>query len=217
MESFNEKLKLLRKAAELSKADLARRAGISQSSLSRFEHVDLKRRRLPHPGTLAALARALGVDRAELETPDILAGRVSRGRLACRATHEGWAPAHVAESAVIAGTPRVGAGTTIGHFVVLDALHDDIIIGPGCELGAGVHVLTRAVGKNGNVLTGPVKCGSHVVVGSNAMLLPGTVLGDGVVVLPGTTHGLGALLKAPSEVADGDGLPRAPDGADPTC
>lgn len=184
--NFAEKLKSLRQAAELTQTELARRVGLATSTLSRFE-ASQTQRRLPSEATLNALASALGVEREALETHDVKARNAAQGRLACRAGHRGWNPAAVAETAVIAGLPRVGEGSTIGHFAVLDALHDTIEIGTDCVIGDGVHVLTQIVAKNGNVLTGPVKCGNNVTIGANAVLLPGTALEDGAVVLPGTT------------------------------
>lgn len=193
IKTFAEKLRAVRRAAGFSQAELARRVGLSVSSLSRFEARPAQRR-LPDATTVRALAAALDLDPAELETPDLVLNGRYTGRLACRAGHSGWSPKHVAESAVIAGVPKVGQGTTIGHFAVLDASHGEITIGEDCEIGDGVRILTRAVRKNGNALTGSVKCGRNVVIGSNAVVLPGVELADGTVVLPGTTCGLGDLL-----------------------
>jgi transcriptional regulator with XRE-family HTH domain len=187
--TFAEKLQHLRRLAGLTKTELFKRSGISVASLSRFESADPAQRRVPSAGMLRVLAASLGVDAGALETPDVLAGLGFRGRLARLATHSGWRPSRVAETAIIHGAPKVGKGTSIGHFVVLDALHGDIDVGTDCEIGNGVQILTRVVQQNGNVLTGPVKCGNNVTIGSNAVLLPGAELDDGEIVLPGTIYG----------------------------
>lgn len=194
-QTFAEQLRRAREAAGYSMADLARLSGVSPTSLSRYETTDPAKRRLPSGPVLSLLARVLGVSRATLETPDVLPR--ARTHLACRAKHAGWLPAQVAATAVIAGTPRVGEGTTIGHFVLLDALHDSIEVGNNCKIEHGAHLLTRVVGKYGNVLTGPVTCGNNVTIGSHAVLLPGSELADDAVVLPGVICGMGSLLDDP--------------------
>jgi transcriptional regulator with XRE-family HTH domain len=55
--AFEQRLKTFRLAAGLTKAELARKAGVRQTSLSRYEDGWAR----PRPATFASLARALGV------------------------------------------------------------------------------------------------------------------------------------------------------------
>jgi len=188
-ETFAQRLTRLREAKGLSKTDLAKAADVGQSSMSRFEHRDPAQRRLPQAGTLEKLAEGLSCTVAALITDDVRRAHAGGGRTACRANHEGWKPSYVADTAVVLGKPKVGEGTTISHFVVLDAGIDAIDIGEGCEIGNGVTMLTKVTLLDGEDLTGAVKCGNNVVIGPLAILLPGTDLPDRAVVPPGSVVG----------------------------
>lgn len=62
---FGERLRALREERALTQAALARAAGLSQGNLARIENGD----RSPTLGSLAKLARALGLTLAELVEP----------------------------------------------------------------------------------------------------------------------------------------------------
>ena len=61
------RLRELRAAAGLRQGDVAAAAGLSESAVSHLE----AGRRAPRPGTVAALARALGVAPADLVAPPV--------------------------------------------------------------------------------------------------------------------------------------------------
>jgi transcriptional regulator with XRE-family HTH domain len=63
-----ENLRRLRASRYLSQSELAAKAGISKPTVLRLERGDC----LPHPRTIRALAAALGVEPAELATPEEL-------------------------------------------------------------------------------------------------------------------------------------------------
>ncbi len=58
-----EKLKRLRRGSGLTQAELADKAGISQSTIAQIETAE---RKTPHPRTLKKLAEALGAEPFEL-------------------------------------------------------------------------------------------------------------------------------------------------------
>lgn len=65
MDSFGQKLEALRKRKKLSQKQLAEKAGISPSYLSRVER---GKRNIPHPNILKKMAAPLGMTEAELLT-----------------------------------------------------------------------------------------------------------------------------------------------------
>ena len=65
--TIGERIRETRKAAGLSAAALARRAGVSEPAIWNWE----RQGRQPHPGTLAKVAEALGV------TESLLANRTA--------------------------------------------------------------------------------------------------------------------------------------------
>jgi len=58
-----EKLRRFRRGAALTQSQLAKKAGVNQSTVAMIEG---ERRPNPHPATLGKLARALGVRAADL-------------------------------------------------------------------------------------------------------------------------------------------------------
>lgn len=64
-EDFGERLKRLRKAAGLTQAALAERAGVSLNSVSRWEIGD----RQPSWESVVALSKALGVETSAFDRP----------------------------------------------------------------------------------------------------------------------------------------------------
>ena len=102
-----------RRAAGLTQAELARRAGISPSYLSRIESAAWERGGpLPADGVLRALARALGVSSVEM----VALGRAVRDR---QRPGSGLGLAIVQDVAAAHGgqvfaAPRPGGGSVIG-------------------------------------------------------------------------------------------------------
>lgn len=97
----------------------------------------------------------------------------------------------------IVGEPRIGEGTWIGAFTVIDG-SGDLEIGTGCELSAGVHVYTHSTAarcvseRERPIERRPTRIGDHVYIGANAVVLMGStighhsIIGAGAVVLEGT-------------------------------
>lgn len=83
----------------------------------------------------------------------------------------------------------IGERCSFGGNVWLHA-HDKIEIGDDCMLAFGVNVataghITSTLIMNRSYISKPVKIGSNVWIGLNAIILPGVCIGDGSVVAAG--------------------------------
>lgn len=113
----------------------------------------------------------------------------------------------------IVGNPRIGEGTWIGAFTVIDG-SGDLTIGAGCDISCGAQIYTHSTvrrcvsGRSFNEIDrAPVRIGDRVFVGANATVLMGVTVGDGAVISAGAvvTHDV-----APSTVVAG--VPATPIG-----
>ncbi|MGE5197246.1 MAG: acyltransferase [Deltaproteobacteria bacterium] len=99
----------------------------------------------------------------------------------------------------IIGQPKIGKGTWIGAFTVIDA-QGGLSIGKGCDISSGVHIYTHTTVKRciserkyPGINKRPVKIGDFVYIGANATILMGvsvghhSVIGAGCVVKEGTS------------------------------
>lgn len=115
-----------------------------------------------------------------------------------------WAGVEIAEDARIVSSVRiltsgrvvVGSGSFLGHEVLLVGGDASIEIGPNCDIGPRVMIVTgshedggeaRAAGRG---FSRPVRIGAGVWVGAGS-----TILGD-VEIGEGTTIGAGSLVNA---------------------
>lgn len=100
----------------------------------------------------------------------------------------------------VVGEPRVGEGTWVGPFCLLDG-SGGLTIGSGCDLAAGVHVYTHSTaarcvtGRAVDTERAPVVIGDRTFVGANAVVLMGVTIGSGCVI------GAGAVVT--EDVPDG--------------
>ena len=116
----------------------------------------------------------------------------------------------VAPTATLLGKKlRVGEGTWIGHYCVIDAQLAPLTIGKWCDISSGVHIYTHSTHlrcpEAGEKVIGPVMLGDHVFLGANSVLLPGTKIGDhsivGVLsVLKGKFPPHSLIVGAPAEL-----------------
>ncbi len=63
MATTGEKLNRLRRSKGMTQAELSQASGVAQSTIT---HIESGKHERPHPGTLRKLARALGVEIADL-------------------------------------------------------------------------------------------------------------------------------------------------------
>jgi acetyltransferase-like isoleucine patch superfamily enzyme len=91
----------------------------------------------------------------------------------------------------IVGDPRIGVGTWIGAFTVIDG-SGGLTIGDGCDISTGAHIYTHSTvrrcvsgRKYDHVDRAPVVIGDRVFVGANAVILMGVTIGEGAVVSAG--------------------------------
>lgn len=117
----------------------------------------------------------------------------------------------------IVGNPKIGAGTWIGAFTVIDG-SGGLTIGEGCDISTGVHIYTHSTARRcvsgrsyDHIDRAPVVIGDRVFLGANAVVLMGVTIGSGAVVGAGSvvTHDVppGAIVggvpaRVIGEVAD---------------
>ena len=100
----------------------------------------------------------------------------------------------------IIGKPKIGKGTWIGAFCLIDG-QGGLEIGKGCDISSGVHILTHSTVKRciserryNQVDRAPTKIGDYVFIGENATILKGTEIGHHSVI------GAGAVVKENSRI-----------------
>lgn len=95
--------------------------------------------------------------------------------------------ASIYDSSVVIGDVRVGEGTWIGPFTVLDG-SGGLIIGSYCSISAGVQIYTHdtvewALSGGGKpAVKAPVTIGDRCYIGPNAVISLGVEIGDGCVI-----------------------------------
>ncbi|MBI1861514.1 MAG: acyltransferase [Deltaproteobacteria bacterium] len=94
----------------------------------------------------------------------------------------------------ITGDPKIGRGTWIGAFTLIDGL-GGLTIGEGVNVSSGAQILSHSTSKRCvsqrrvDIEKAPTVVGDHVFIGSNAVILMGStighhsVIGAGAVVL----------------------------------
>jgi acetyltransferase-like isoleucine patch superfamily enzyme len=83
---------------------------------------------------------------------------------------------------------QISTGCFLGAGVAGLTLGDDVLISPNCTILTGTYLYDRLdvpLQEQGTVSKG-VRVGHRVWIGSNSVVLPGTVLGDNVIVSAGS-------------------------------
>lgn len=100
------------------------------------------------------------------------------------------------EHAWVIGDPKIGAGTWIGAFTLIDG-SGGLSIGEGCDISSGVHIYTHSSAKRcvsgrryETVDREPVSIGDRVFIGANAVINMGVTIGDEAVI------GAGAVVTS---------------------
>lgn len=106
----------------------------------------------------------------------------------------------------IIGEPRIGEGTWIGAFTVIDG-SGGLRIGSGCDISSGVQIYTHSSMRRcvsgrryAEVDRAPVTIGDRVFIGAGAVVNMGVTIGDEAVI------GAGAVVTrnvAPRTVVAG--------------
>lgn len=113
----------------------------------------------------------------------------------------------------IVGEPRIGAGTWIGAFTVIDG-SGGLEIGAGCDISAGAQIYThstvRRVVSEGReeIDRAPTVLGDHCHVGAGAVILMGCVIGHHCVIGAGTLVPQGTRVPDWSVVVGNPGVVR---------
>jgi acetyltransferase-like isoleucine patch superfamily enzyme len=93
----------------------------------------------------------------------------------------------VAPNATLLGDKlRVGEGTWIGYYCLLDSQLAPLKVGKWCNISSGAHIYTHSTHlrctERGDKVIGPVTLGDHVFVGANSVILPETNIGHHSIV-----------------------------------
>ncbi len=103
------------------------------------------------------------------------------------------------ENAWIIGEPKIGEGTWIGAFTVIDG-SGGLEIGKQCDISCGVHIYTHSTAKrcvackkfnaDGTINRDaiekkPVKIGDHTFIGAQAVILMGVTIGKHAIISAG--------------------------------
>ena len=124
------------------------------------------------------------------------------------------------DSSLVLGDVKVGKGTWIGPFTVLDG-SGGLTIGDHCSISAGVHLYTHDTvrhalsGGTMEIERKPTAIGSRCYIGPNTVVAKGVSIGDGSVIganslvledIPAGSRAYGTPCKVvgPSDVLLGD-------------
>ncbi|HEU5079611.1 MAG TPA: acyltransferase [Opitutaceae bacterium] len=103
---------------------------------------------------------------------------------------KGLPPNQYNANAWITGNPTIGPGTWIGAFTLIDG-SGGLHIGNGCDISCGVQILSHSTVKRClserafPLEKAETRIGDHVFIGSNAVILMGTVIGHHSIVAAG--------------------------------
>lgn len=98
---------------------------------------------------------------------------------------------------IIVGEPKIGKGTWIGYFTLLDG-SGGLEIGEGCSIASGVQIYTHDAIKWAllglekdhvnwsHVDRASVKIGDHVFIGAGAIILKGVTIGHHSIIGAGS-------------------------------
>ena|SRR3990167_2203089 len=119
---------------------------------------------------------------------------------------------------IVIGEPKIGRGTWIGYFTVIDG-SGGLEIGENCDISSGVHIYTHSsdkrcvtigrINQDGSINRDtverkPVKIGNNVFIGANTIILKGVTIGNNVVIganslvnkdVPGNSKAYGSPIK----------------------
>lgn len=91
----------------------------------------------------------------------------------------------------INGNPKIGVGTYIGGFSIINAKDSNISIGKNCDIASFVSINVadthlRCIGKKKLKITKKIIIGNNVFVGTHSVILGGTIIGHNSVIGAGT-------------------------------
>lgn len=108
----------------------------------------------------------------------------------------GFPPNPWNEHAWVVGDPKVGAGTWIGAFTLIDG-SGGLTIGVACDISSGVQIYTHSTARRcvsgrrfAEIERKPVVIGDRVFIGAGAIVNMGVTIGDEAVV------GAGAVVTS---------------------
>lgn len=93
-------------------------------------------------------------------------------------------------NAWITGDPKIGPGTWIGAFTLIDG-SGGLTIGRGCDISCGVQILSHSTAKRcvteraAPLEKTPTEIGDCVFIGSNAVILMGAKIGHHSIIAAG--------------------------------
>jgi acetyltransferase-like isoleucine patch superfamily enzyme len=107
----------------------------------------------------------------------------------------------------VTGVPKIGKGTWIGAFCLIDGL-GGLTIGKGCDISCGAHIVTHSTVKRciserqyPILDKAATRIGSYVFIGENATILMGCTIGHHSVIAAGAVVKQGTKIPPYSLVA----------------
>ena len=91
-------------------------------------------------------------------------------------------------SALVYGKVKIGKNVWIGPYVILDGSADDLVIGDGATISAGVHIYTHdnvlktISGGKLSMKSGGVQIGSNTYIGAHSIINMNVAIGDQVII-----------------------------------
>ena len=82
------------------------------------------------------------------------------------------------------GVVSVGNMTTLNRFCSINCI-DKITIGNSCKFGESIKLYDHDYDSNNNFKSKPIIVGNNVWIGSNVIILKGSVIGDNAVIAAG--------------------------------
>jgi acetyltransferase-like isoleucine patch superfamily enzyme len=91
----------------------------------------------------------------------------------------------------INGKPKIGAGTYIGGFSIINAKDSFVSIGKNCDIASFVSINVadthlRCIGKKSSKVTNIIIIENNVFIGTHSAVLGGSVIGHNSVIGAGT-------------------------------
>lgn len=106
------------------------------------------------------------------------------------------------------GNVKIGEGSWIGPFCVIDGEYDKVELGKGVNVSSGAQIITHDTAKRcvserkyNEIEHAPTSIGDYVYIGTNAVILKGCVIGHHSIIAAGAVVKENSMIPPYSMVA----------------